>query len=55
MFDTWYTVKGLLTSPAFREKMAQIITHRVPISELGRAMELIRSNEAAKISLIARW
>ncbi len=55
MFDTWYTVKGLLKSPGFREKMGQIITHRVPISELGRAMELIRSNEAAKVSLVARW
>jgi threonine 3-dehydrogenase len=55
MFDTWYTVKGLLKSPGFREKMEQIITHRVPISELGRAMDLIRSNEAAKVSLIAEW
>jgi len=55
MFDTWYTVKGLLTSPVFREKMGQIITHRVPIPELGRAMELIRSSEAAKVSLVAKW
>jgi threonine 3-dehydrogenase len=55
MFDTWYTVKGLLTSPGFREKMGQIITHRVPISELGRAMELIGSSEAAKVSLTAKW
>lgn len=55
MFDTWYTVKGLLTNPSFREKMGQIITHRVPISELPRAMELIRSSEAAKVSLIAKW
>jgi threonine 3-dehydrogenase len=55
MFDTWYTVKGLLASSAFREKMAQIITHRVPITELERAMELIRSMQAAKVSLVAKW
>jgi threonine 3-dehydrogenase len=55
MFDTWYTVKGLLTHPGFREKMAQIITHRVPISELGRAMELVESGEAAKVSLTPKW
>jgi len=55
MFDTWYTVAGLLKSAAFREKMGAIITHRVPISELGRAMQLIESGEAAKVSLIAKW
>jgi threonine 3-dehydrogenase len=55
MFDTWYTVKGLLTSPGFRDKMGQIITHRVPIAEVGRAMELIKSSEAAKVSLTADW
>lgn len=55
MFDTWYTVKGLLKSAAFREKMGQIITHHVPLPELGRAMELLRSNEAAKVSLVAKW
>ena len=55
MFDTWFTVKQLLEDATFREKMAQIITHRVPITELGRAMELIQSGEAAKVSLIAEW
>jgi threonine 3-dehydrogenase len=55
MFDTWYSVAGLLKSPSFREKMAQIITHRVPIPEVGRAMELIESGEAAKVSLTAKW
>ncbi|MGP8072383.1 MAG: L-threonine 3-dehydrogenase [Thermoplasmata archaeon] len=55
MFDTWYTVAGLLKSPAFREKMGAIITHRVPIPELARAMQLIESGEAAKVSLLATW
>ncbi|MGA8542052.1 MAG: L-threonine 3-dehydrogenase [Thermoplasmata archaeon] len=55
MFETWYQVKGLLALPAFREKVAQIITHRVPIPELARAMELIESSQAAKVSLEAKW
>lgn len=55
MFTTWYQVKSLLARPAFREQMAQIITHRVPIAELGRAMELIESGQAAKVALEAKW
>ncbi len=55
MFATWYQVKSLLARPAFREKVRAIITHRVPIPEVGRAMELIASHRAAKVSLEARW
>lgn len=55
MFETWYQAKGLLAQPEFRAKMAEIITHRVPIAELPRAMELIQSGKAAKVSLEARW
>ena len=55
MFATWYQVKSLLARPAFREKVGQIITHRVPIPEVGRAMELIASQQTAKVSLEARW
>ncbi len=55
MFDTWYTVKGLLAHPSFREKMEQIITHRMPIAQLPEAMDLLTSLQAAKISLLPRW
>jgi len=55
MFATWYQVKGLLGKPEFREKMAQIITHRLPIRELPKAMELIETQQAAKVSLEPRW
>ncbi len=55
MFETWYQVRALLARPAFREKVASIITHRVPIPEVARAMELIESMQAAKVSLVARW
>jgi threonine 3-dehydrogenase len=55
MFATWYQVKGLLAKAEFREKMAQIITHRLPIRDLPRAMELIETQQAAKIALEPRW
>jgi len=55
MFDTWYQVKGLLARPAFREKVGRLITQRVPIPEVARAMDLIESGQAAKVSLEARW
>ncbi len=55
MFETWYQVKNLLEQPGLRAKMARIITHRVPLAELPRAMGLIESAQAAKVSLEARW
>lgn len=55
MFETWYQVKNLVANPTLREKMARMITHRVPLGELPRAMELIESTQAAKVSLEARW
>ncbi len=55
MFATWYQVRGLLAREELRSKMAEIITHRVPIRELPRAMELVASQQAAKVSLEAKW
>lgn len=55
MFATWYQVKGLLAKPEFRGKVSQIITHRIPIRDLPRAMDLIETGQAAKVSLEARW
>jgi threonine 3-dehydrogenase len=55
MFSTWYQVKGLLAKPEFREKMSQIITHRVAMKDLPKAMELIASQKTAKVSLEAKW
>ncbi|HEV2165390.1 MAG TPA: L-threonine 3-dehydrogenase [Thermoplasmata archaeon] len=55
MFTTWYQVRALLERPEFRSKMAEIITHRVPIRDLPKAMELIETQKAAKVSLEPRW
>jgi threonine 3-dehydrogenase len=55
MFETWYSARNLLARESFREKMASIITHRLPIPELPRAMELILSQQTGKVSLRPEW
>lgn len=55
MFQTWYQVKGLLADSRFREKISRIITHRLPIRDIAKAMDLIKSKQAGKISLTPKW
>ena len=55
MFQTWYQVKGLLADSRFREKISRIITHRLPIRDIAKAMDLIKSKQAGKISLKPKW
>jgi threonine 3-dehydrogenase len=55
MFETWYQMKGLLSKPSFRQKISSIITHRLPMSDIAKAMELIKSKQAAKVILEPKW
>jgi threonine 3-dehydrogenase len=55
MFQTWYQVKGLLSKQRFKEKMAAIITHRIPIRDIAEGMELIMSKQAGKVALQPEW
>jgi threonine 3-dehydrogenase len=55
MFQTWYQVKGLLSKQGFKEKMASIITHRIPIRDIAEGMELIMSKQAGKVALQPKW
>jgi len=55
MFQTWYQVKGLLSNPDFRNKIASIITHKIPMKDLAKGMDLINSKQAAKVVLEPRW
>ncbi len=55
MFQTWYQAKGLLSKPDFRGKIASIITHRLPMMDVARGMELINSKQAGKVLLEPRW
>jgi threonine 3-dehydrogenase len=55
MFETWYQVRGLLAKPSFREKISAIVTHRIPIRDISRGMDLINSKQAAKVVLDPAW
>jgi threonine 3-dehydrogenase len=55
MFETWYQVRGLLADSSFREKISAVITHRIPIREIDRGIELIESKQAAKVVLEPKW
>ena len=55
MFQTWYQVKGLLSKQRVKEKMAAIITHRIPMRDIAEGMELIISKQAGKVALQPEW
>jgi len=55
MFQTWYQVKGLLSEPDFRNRIAAIITHKVPMRHVEKGVELINSKKAAKVVLEPKW
>jgi threonine 3-dehydrogenase len=55
MFETWYQVRGLLAKPSFKEKVSAVITHRIPIRDISKGMELIESKQAAKVVLEPKW
>lgn len=55
MFETWDTMFKLMKDQKFRRKLSTIITHTLPIRDIEKGMELIRSREAAKVSLRPEW
>jgi len=55
MFQTWDLMHEILKKPAFRTKLSSIITHTLPIRDIEKGMELIRSKQAAKVSLKPEW
>jgi threonine 3-dehydrogenase len=55
MFQTWEKTTELLGDLDFREKIASIITHKVPIRDIDKAMELIHRKQAGKVSLLPEW
>jgi len=55
MFQTWYQVKGLLSNPEFRNKLASIITHKIPMQDFEKGIELINSKKAGKVVLEPKW
>jgi len=55
MFETWYQVRGLLAKPSFREKISFIITHRMPMRDIIKGIDLIKSKKAGKVTLQPIW
>lgn len=55
MFETWYQVKGLLSISRFRDKIASIITHRIPIRDIAHGINLVKTKQAGKVSLEPKW
>ena len=55
MFQTWYQMKGLLRRASFREKIESVITHKIPIKDFEKGIELLHKKEAAKVALIQKW
>jgi len=55
MFETWYQVRGLLAKPSFKEKIAAVITHRMPMRDITKGIDLIKSKQAGKVALQPEW
>jgi len=55
MFETWYQVRGLLSISSFRERIASIITHKIPMRDIAQGLDLIKSKQAGKVSLEPKW
>ena len=55
MFQTWYQVKGLLSKPDFRSKISSLITHRFPIRDVAKGIEVINAKQAVKVVLYPKW
>jgi len=55
MFQTWDQMYKILWRKDFREKLSSIITHTLPIGDIEKGMKLIRTKQAAKVSLKSEW
>ena len=55
MFETWHQVKGLLSRREFRERIGQIITHRFPIKDIAKGIDVIKRKQAGKVVLEPKW
>jgi len=55
MFETWVQVRDLLSHLGFREKISSIITHKIPMRDIARGINLIESKQAAKVLLEPEW
>jgi threonine 3-dehydrogenase len=55
MFQTWDLMTEVMKRPSFRNKLSSIVTHTLPIRDIEKGMELIRTKQAAKVTLRPEW
>lgn len=51
MWKTWYQIRSLLRA-GLAERLAPLITHRLPLEQMGEAMELMRTGQCGKAILM---
>jgi threonine 3-dehydrogenase len=52
MYETWYQMEALLK--AGKLNLSPVITHRLPMHDFAKGMELLKSGEASKIVLFPK-
>ncbi|HEX3437076.1 MAG TPA: L-threonine 3-dehydrogenase [Pseudacidobacterium sp.] len=52
MYETWYQMEALLK--AGKLDLSPVITHRLPMSDFAKGMDLLKSGEASKIVLFPK-
>lgn len=55
MFETWDEMNKILKDEDFRAKLSSILSHTLPIRDIAQGMELIRTRQSAKVSLVPEW
>jgi threonine 3-dehydrogenase len=55
MFETWDAMDKILEDEDFRGKLSSILSHTLPIRDIAQGMELIRTRQSAKVSLVPEW
>lgn len=51
LFKTWFQVRSLMRA-GLAERLAPMVTHRLPLAEIGKGMELMREGKCGKVALI---
>lgn len=55
MFETWDRMYAILRIPGFKAKLSSIVSHTLPMRDIEKGMDLIRTKKAAKVSLTPEW
>lgn len=51
LFKTWFQVRSLMRA-GLADRLAPLVTHRLPLAEIDRGMELMRAGQCGKVVLL---